>query len=426
MRHRIFVCLAALLSGAAAVAQEPRSTPRGLLPEETSCVDCHAQLDGAALEPTGKMQEDIHYQRGLGCHDCHGGDPTLGFDGDPFAAHDEEKGFAGKPTRLQIPQFCGECHADAPFVKKFNPQARVDQLEEYVTSVHGQRNASGDERVAVCVDCHGVHGIFPVSDPRSSVYPTSLADTCARCHDNEELMGRYQVRTNQHAGYKTSVHARALYDKGDLSAPTCNDCHGSHGAVPPGVETVMNVCGTCHTREATLFREMEAKSGMDLEACIQCVICHENHAVLPPTDEMVGVGPKSTCTGCHAEGDRGYEAARQMAEEIGALRSRLTEAREILERAERAGVEVGPDQAALQEAQDALVESAVLVHSFDLPRFREAAEGGIAVAEEGVAAGHRAFGELRFRRMGLTLSLVVIGAVVLALAMTIRRIEGRA
>jgi hypothetical protein len=86
-------------------------------------------------------------------------------------------------------------------------------------------------------------------------------------------------------------------------------------------------------------------------------------------------------------------------------------------------MEVGPDRFALQKASDNLVEARVLVHGFDLERFVQASSAGIAAAEEGVAAGNRAFAELRYRRNGLALSLVIIAAVVVALVMTIRRIE---
>lgn len=414
-----------LCGGAAFAAEPPPTSPPGPRPLETSCVTCHSQLDDVLLEPTKHTQEDIHFLKGLSCHDCHGGNPSAGADGDPEAAHDVKRGWM-KPSRAQIPAFCGKCHADAAFMKRFNPHTRVDQLSEYRTSVHGRLNAQGDERAAVCVDCHGVHGIRAVSDPRSSVYPPNVADTCARCHADETRMGHYMIPTVQRDDYKKSVHARALYEKGDVSAPTCNDCHGSHGAVPPGVENVASVCGSCHGREATLFRDTESKLKIDLSACIQCMVCHSNHAVLPPTDDMVGVADGSTCTGCHADGEKGYKAAADMAENIGILKARLHEADERLDRAERAGVEVSPDRFALQKARDDLVETRVLVHSFDLERFLAAAKEGIAAADAGVAAGHRAEAEQRLRRTGLGISLIVILAVIVALALKVREIERKA
>lgn len=419
--------IATLFAGAVvgtSLAAEPPRPPKGPGPLETSCVSCHSELDGSALEPTKHTAEDIHFAKGLSCHDCHGGNPTAGFDGDPFAAHDESKGWTGKPARRSIPNFCARCHSDAAFMKRFNPAVRVDQLSEYRTSVHGRRQAAGDDKVAVCVDCHGVHGIHAVSDPLSRVHPTHLAGTCGHCHSNADLMKQYGRPANQESDYRTSVHAHALYEKGDTSAPTCNDCHGSHGAAPPGVQSVANVCGSCHGREGSLFREIEAKRKLDLEACIQCVICHGNHAIPPPTDEMVGVGPKSTCTGCHADGEAGYKAAAQMSDLIVKLAARLGDAERVLNDAGRAGVEVGPDLFALRKARDNLVEARVLVHSFDIERFTGITNEGIATADAGVAAGQRAFAELRFRRVGLSFSLVVIFAVIVSLVLVIRRMEG--
>ena len=419
LRILISLAAAALSSAASLPAAEP-ATVRAPAGVRTTCVTCHAELDA---DMARRVAEDVHVQKGLSCHHCHGGNPSAGGDGDPEAAHDRSRGWTGRPARLGIPEFCGSCHADAAFMKTFSPRLRVDQFAEYRTSEHGRRNAEGDEKPAVCIDCHGVHGILKVSDPRSPVHPTAVADTCARCHEDEALMGQYLRKTDQRAAYRTSVHARALYEKGDTSAPTCNDCHGSHGAAPPGVGSVSNVCGSCHSREASLFREVEAAKGLDLEACIQCVMCHDNHAVLPPTQEMIGVGEGSTCTGCHAEGEPGYKAAARMGDDLARLRSTLVRAQEILGKAEKAGMEVSLDRFALQRASDSLVEARVLVHGFDLERFVHASSAGIAAADEGVAAGQRAFAEMRFRRNGLALSLVVIGAVVVALVLTIRRIE---
>jgi hypothetical protein len=411
--------LVALLLAAAPAAEPPRPAPT----PPSSCLQCHAELGGPAAEPVARMAEDIHGQKGLSCHDCHGGNPAQGHDGDIEAAHDPARGWREKPSRRDVPGFCARCHADADYMKRFDPHTRIDQLSEYRTSVHGKRNAAGDTRTAVCIDCHGVHGIRAVSDARSSVHPTRLADTCARCHTDAKLMGAYGLPTVQYAAYKTSVHAQALYEKGDLAAPTCNDCHGSHGAVPPGVGSVASVCGSCHGREATLFRETEQKKRIDLDACIQCMVCHDNHAVKVPHPEMLGVGPRSTCVGCHAPGDRQYAAAERMGASLQRLRAGLGEARDVLARAERAGMEVGEDQFALQKAQDQVVEARVLVHSFDEERFQATVAEGVTVVDGGLAAGRRAFRELRQRRLGLGVSLVVIVAVIAGLALKVREIE---
>jgi hypothetical protein len=420
---RAALLLAVLAATRAAHGSEVAKPLPGPLPTETSCVKCHSELDGEYQEPTKHIGEDVHFGRALSCHNCHGGDPTAGFDGDMDAAHSRAKGWTGKPARKDIPAFCAKCHADPEFMKRFDPHTRVDQLSEYLTSGHGRRLKTGDDKVAVCIDCHGAHGIRKVSDPQSTVHPTRLADTCARCHADKALMSAYGLPSTPPEDYRTSVHAKALYDNGDLSAPTCNDCHGSHGATPPGVGNVSAVCGSCHTREATLFRETEAKRRIDLSDCSQCMVCHSNHAVLKPTDEMLGVGPHSTCTTCHSAGDTQYAAADTMAKSLAEVEARLAEARGLLDGAARAGVEVGPDLFKLQEARDHLVEARVLAHSFDLERFKAATDAGLKVAVAGVDAGHHAYDELHFRRNGLWLFLVVVVAVMIALAFKARELS---
>ena len=139
---------------------------------------------------------------------------------------------------------------------KYKPQQRVDQLAQYQTSIHGKRLAAGDDAVATCVDCHSVHDIREVKDPLSPVHPLRLPETCARCHADAAHMAKYKIETNQFAEYRTSVHWEAVSKRGDLSAPTCASCHGNHGATPPQVSSVADVCGTCHV----LFEELYNKS----------------------------------------------------------------------------------------------------------------------------------------------------------------------
>ena len=75
--------------------------------------------------------------------------------------------------------------------------------------------------------------------------------------------------TDQRAKYEKSVHHAAMAEKNDLSAPTCNDCHGNHGAAPPGVGAVTNVCGTCHSVFATRFALSTHAQIFD-RGCVEC------------------------------------------------------------------------------------------------------------------------------------------------------------
>ena len=127
-----------------------------------SCLDCHSGMDGKLQVTAEKFSQDIHGQKGLTCTNCHGGDSTSY---DPAEAMNRNKGWKGKIDRKQIPLLCGSCHSNPALMRTYNPSLRTDQLDQYHTSVHGKRLATGDSKVAVCVDCHSVHDIRPPSDP---------------------------------------------------------------------------------------------------------------------------------------------------------------------------------------------------------------------------------------------------------------------
>lgn len=387
--------------------------------QQNSCVNCHSKLDGELKAPATKFAGDIHRARGLSCNDCHGGDPTKA---DKAAAKSVASGYLGTPKGATILAFCGKCHSDAGVMKRFNPSIRVDQVQEYLTSVHGKKLQEGDTKVATCVSCHGNHGIRSAKDPQSSVYPLRVAETCAKCHANADYMAEYKIAHNQFDLYKKSVHAKALIDKQDLSAPTCNDCHGNHGAAPPGVTSVANVCGQCHSRQSELFQNSPHKSAFDRNGWAECVKCHNNHQILEPTDAMVGIGEGSVCIACHTN-DKGFEAAKAMQASMSGLKGNIGKAEDLLQRAERAGMEVSRPLFELQEANDALTQARVLIHSVAPGEVEKAAAPGGQVALKSIKAGEDAFSELSFRRQGLAVSLVFIGFLAVLVFLKIKQIE---
>ncbi len=286
----LVVGLAAALAGAPAAtpapttASAPTATPKPA--EAASCIACHGQLDGPLVEPVSHWKGDVHGEAGLGCESCHGGDASPALASDAEAAMNPAKGFRPAPDRLAVAGFCARCHSDPAYMKRFNPQQRVDQLAEYRTSMHGRLNAQKDPAPATCVDCHGVHGIRPVTSPDSPAYATNVPKTCARCHQDEPLMRRYGKKTGQYEDYRRSVHGVALLERGDTAAPACNDCHGNHGAAPPGASSIAQVCGQCHGREAMLFRASFKKQLFDGIGVPECIVCHDHHRIKHPTPDL--------------------------------------------------------------------------------------------------------------------------------------------
>lgn len=387
--------------------------------KSTTCLDCHSALDGPLAVKPESYNDDIHAQKGLTCADCHGGNPD---DASPDAMA-KKAGFKGHVDRKNVPQLCASCHANSAYMRQFNPSLRTDQYAQYQTSVHGKLFAKGDTNVAVCTDCHGVHGIRPASDTRSRVNPMNVADTCSSCHSDKEHMKSYKIATDQFAGYSASVHRAAMVDRGDLSAPTCTTCHGNHGAAPPGVASVENVCSTCHLFQAQLFDTGPHKAAFAAAGLPSCITCHSNHRIQHPSDKMVGTNAEAVCTNCHAEGDAGYKAAAGIKQSFTELDAQITATDEMLSRAASKGVEVSEPLLQQNEARDWLTKARVTLHSFKPERIAEDVKAGHKIADANRETGIQALKESDYRRRGLAVSLLTIFAFTFALFLYIKEIE---
>ena len=396
------------------------SAPLRAQTAQNSCLACHSQLDPPLQVKPKVFASSIHARKGLTCVSCHGGDPTTD---DMARAMSPAAGFKGPISRKQIPALCASCHSNAAYMRGFDPSLRTDEYSQYLTSVHGQLLAKGDTKVAVCTDCHGVHDIRAPSDPQSSVYPLNVAKTCATCHSNAAYMKPYKIPTDQYALYISSVHYEDLTVKGDLSAPTCVTCHGSHGAAPPGVTSVVNVCSTCHVFQAQLFDKSphkQAFAAMDLPGC---VVCHSNHRIVAPTDAFIGTGKGAVCVNCHTRGDPGYVAAAQIHQGLTELTSSIQRSHDILSRAQGLGVEVGPAMLELTGAQDDLTKARVAVHNFQAAPVEKEIHAGLAITHKTYQAGLAALAESNYRREGLGIALIVILAVIIGFGLLIRKVE---
>jgi predicted CXXCH cytochrome family protein len=385
------------------------------------CVACHLSLPESTLAaPVRAFSDDVHRERSFACVDCHGGDSTSP---DRAQAHSPNRGYRGKPAGQQVIATCARCHSDATFMHKFAPTQRVDQAIEYATSVHGKRQAAGDTRVATCVSCHGAHGVRRVHDPRSPTYATNVAGTCGACHSSPDRMKGYTradgstVPTTQRAEYERSVHHRALVTQNDMAAPTCNDCHGNHGAAPPGVGSLTTVCGTCHAVFQTKFAA--SVHGQIFEKA--CIECHGNHAVAEPSDAMLGTSKASVCANCHEDkDDPGFIGAARMRAAVDRLANQISTSSALIDRVRNAGMEVGDQDLALNEARSKLVFAKTEVHAFDPAALDNVVSEGMNVLEGVNRAGAGSLDELAYRRRGLFVSLALMLMVVTALGLKIR------
>jgi hypothetical protein len=113
--------------------------------EDNVCVSCHVseQIKAEYRQIPNEWRKSWHYENGVSCNDCHGGDPE-----DELMAMSPERGFVGVPSERDIPEFCGKCH--------------IGILENYLESGHGislKEKGFGP----TCVTCHGSHDIQKAS-----------------------------------------------------------------------------------------------------------------------------------------------------------------------------------------------------------------------------------------------------------------------
>ncbi len=378
------------------------------------CVACHKEMENM---PADFSENDIHRKDNFSCSVCHGGDPSSP---DQDVAMSPAKGFIGVPKKKDIPKLCGRCHSNIDIMRVYQPRIATDQVEQYYTSVHGKKLLAGDENVAECASCHTAHSIMPVKDPRASVYKLNVPGTCNKCHGNSELMKKYNLPTNQLEEYSKSVHGIALLKNNDLGAPACNDCHGNHGAMPPGITSISHVCGTCHVTNMEYFNSTKMAKAFDEQGFHACEQCHGNHGIVKPTDEMIGVGKESKCIDCHSNGDEGYAAGKKMKTDLTNLKNAFDTATAKLNEVKEKGmndVEIG---FLLQDAKQDLIQSRTLIHTFDSIKVGAKTKDGIEIANRATILADKQIDEYYTRRNGFAVATFAFLIIVVALYFKIK------
>lgn len=282
---------------------------------------------------------------------------------------------------LVVAPHCASCHTahsilphtdPASSIARRNIAATCTRCHAMIEAVHrkmikGELWEKEANVLPACVDCHQPHKV------RKVFYTQGMADAdCLRCHANERLKASQggrpltvhaaELAGSRHAKvacsqchsevnasrvrpcetitqkvdcaschaevgqqYQKSTHGQFLA-KNDANAPTCKECHGTHGVLgkhdPQSLTFATNVpdlCARCHRegqkaavrytgrQHEIIERYTESihgkgllKSGLTVTAT--CTSCHTAHGVLPWSDVQSSVNPKNvpaTCGVCH-------------------------------------------------------------------------------------------------------------------------------
>ena len=255
-------------------------------------------------------------------------------------------------ARKNIAATCTKCHA------------AIEQVHKKI--IKGELWEKEAKVLPACIDCHQPH------KARKVFYEANFADAgCKKCHEDHSLKGKdgksMFVNSNEitnsthtkiacsqchtdvnpshtrpcdniqkkvecascHAkvgdDYKQSYHGM-LVSRNDKNAPSCSDCHGTHGVLkksnsksPVFSLNIPALCSRCHqeNKPATRFYQMKEHqivnnyresihgkgllmSGLTVTAT--CADCHTAHKGLPPDNPKSSVNHNNisaTCGNCH-------------------------------------------------------------------------------------------------------------------------------
>ena len=338
----------------AAVADAPYAQEQAAPEERYGCLLCHADKRRA-------YRLGVHSERGVKCHDCHGGDP-LAFE--TPAAHSGN--FRGALGKLETVEVCSSCHGDPDQMRQYGLPA--DEIAELRTSRHGQLLLDeGNLDAPSCSDCHDPHTTLRPDDARSGVHPTNISATCSKCHDDEVLMARYGIPTGQVEAHRNSAHGIALYDEENFAAPTCVGCHGSHAALPPNVNEISNVCGRCHVNVRRAFDLGPHGRPEGGKAPLGCTGCHSNHRTERVETDRIA----ETCEGCHEAGSADETLGEEVESLLVRAESDIERAREALHELVMGGHEVSDAQFRFRGAVTDFRRLEKLQHTLDIEQMAD-------------------------------------------------------
>jgi cytochrome b subunit of formate dehydrogenase len=268
------------------------------------------------------------------CQTCHDGNKgklaTQTADGEKRELHPVNTDKYGKSVHSTMQ--CVDCHTDikdaksphqkAPQAKKADciqcheklwEQAKKDNLtkekarlgvvatniEAYKKSFHARVNKEDPTKVyATCNDCHDVHtfDVAPAGTTRRAEGKVENPKVCGKCHED------------QLEEYTESIHGQQLFEKHNVKAAVCSDCHTAHSvagtSANPTKLAITQSCGNCHEQRYESYKQTYHGqiNTLGFANTGKCFDCHGSHGIQPVDNPESKVNEKNrlkTCRQCH-------------------------------------------------------------------------------------------------------------------------------
>ena len=215
---------------------------------KNACTSCHVEITDIAKHMKGEVKVgkvrcerchkketaehylSVHTSKGVMCADCH------------TDIHTHKPWMNNKQD---IVAKCVQCH---------------DKQAVYRNSIHGKAVAAGNQDSAACSDCHNLHEIKALGDPKSFQNREFHTKVCMKCHADEKMMKRNNVMTVAVKSYLESYHGKNYRLGFPEKVAGCADCHTAHevmrAADPKSTinpNNMVKTCVQCHDKATPLF-----------------------------------------------------------------------------------------------------------------------------------------------------------------------------
>ena len=123
---------------------------------------------------------------------------------------------------------CLECH-EKPDLGTIEVNGEQKSLTVTGDTFHDSVHSRLD-----CTACHsGFQAREHTAEETEGWYEQAKLTACGDCH------------ADQFAMYRGSFHGGLVVGQNDSRAPSCSDCHGSHGIISPRAPSSVSLCSTC-------------------------------------------------------------------------------------------------------------------------------------------------------------------------------------
>ncbi len=156
---------------------DPRSSvyPKNI---PATCSSCHKGIYNEYITSDHSIIKSDNKKKYPECADCHTAHDISDITKDKFMS--------------EVTNQCGACHQDV--------------AQTYMQTFHGKAYQLGYLKTAKCSDCHGAHKIYSADNPKSSVSPQNIVETCKKCHpDANKRFTGYLTHATHHNKTKYPV-----------------------------------------------------------------------------------------------------------------------------------------------------------------------------------------------------------------------------